>query len=422
MKQELIVPNIRLGHFVHGGQVLAENPDGKKLFVWGGLPGELVDVRIIKKKSSYLEGIVVDVHEPSPDRVAAREPKSYLSTSPWQIVDFTAENTAKQTILEDAFRREGVSDLHWKPFTAGDQEYGYRNKLEIGFWGDDEGLHLAHYVRGTHGKQKVEQNALAQDVLNSAAQSVRDELQRLKLWAGDLKTLVVRCTHDGQVAAALFVKKELSELTEFKLPPSMHGMAIYFSDPRSPASVPTKLLHTYGSTRLTDTIRGKSIGYDVLSFFQVNLPVFEQALTRIQELCGDAPKVDMYSGVGAIGISLSATEVLVEVDAVNVQFAKDNVQNTTTKVVHASSETALEYIDDHHILIVDPPRAGLHHDVVDTILSAKPPKVVYLSCNPATQARDVALLQDTYKVTTAAGYNFFPRTPHIESLLVLELR
>ena len=91
-------------------------------------------------------------------------------------------------------------------------------------------------------------------------------------------------------------------------------------------------------------------------------------------------------------------------------------------VVHASSETALEYIKTDKTIIVDPPRAGLHKAVVERILEVQPSKVIYLSCNPVTQARDVNMLTSRYSVTEARGYNFFPRTPHIESLIVLELK
>jgi 23S rRNA (uracil1939-C5)-methyltransferase len=115
------------------------------------------------------------------------------------------------------------------------------------------------------------------------------------------------------------------------------------------------------------------------------------------------------------------TDILVESDLSNIEMAKKNVGDLPIKVVHATSEKALEYIDNKHCLIVDPPRAGLHSDVVDRILEVAPPQIVYLSCNPSTQARDVKLLSQKYKIRNAEGYNFFPRTPHIESLVILEL-
>ena len=418
-KKQEVIENVKLDKLVHGGQCLGATAEGKKIFVWGGLPGELVNVRVIKKKSSFLEGIVTDVIKPSDDRVDPLESQSYLSTSPWQIMTFESENKAKQAILTETFEREGI-EINFQPFVAGDKPYGYRNKQEFGFWGDDNGLNLAHYVRGTHGKQIIESSALTTDSINKSAVAVRDELRRLKVWGGDLKTLVLRCSAKGDVVGALFIKKKL-DLVNFEVPEELKGLVIYYSDPKSPASVPTKQLYSFGDITLTDTLMGNNITYDVMSFFQVNIPVFELALKRIDYFSGGHSKIDMYSGVGSIGVCIGMTDILVESDLSNIEMAKKNVGDLPIKVVHATSEKALEYIDNKHCLIVDPPRAGLHSDVVDRILEVAPPQIVYLSCNPSTQARDVKLLSQKYKIRNAEGYNFFPRTPHIESLVILEL-
>lgn len=417
-KKPFTEPNIRLDKLVHGGQCLATATDGRKLFVWGGLPGELVDVRILKKKKDYLEGVVEIVHEPSPDRVAPEEPLSYLSTSPWQIMSIDAETKAKDLILKESFDREGIK-LSWGDFVSPDDDTGYRNKMEFGFWGDENGLHLAHYVRGTHGKQMVTGSILAQSEINGAATSIVKSLNGFMLRAGDLKTIMLRCSRGGEVVAALFVKEKL-DFSNFELPTGLKGMDIYYSNPKSPASVPTKKLYSFGDITLTDIIQGKNIMYDVLSFFQVNLSVFERALQKIEELLKDMSKVDFYSGVGTIGIPLQA-DVLVESDNHNIAMAKENVGSLQIQVVHASSESALDYITDTHALIIDPPRAGLHRAVIDQILEVKPPLIAYLSCNPSTQARDIAFLLKDYKIISAQGFNFFPRTPHIESLIILTL-
>ena len=417
-KNPTIRENIRLGKLVHGGQAIAEVPSGKKIFVWGGLPGELVNVLVTKKKSSFFEGIVTEVIEPSDDRVEPEEPLSYLSTSPWQILSYPAELKHKHAILCEAFDREKVKIPAWSEFETVGGITGYRNKMEFGFWGDDDGLQLAHYVRGTHGKQKVDGSILTNDAVNGAARAVLQELRRLDIWGGDLKTIVLRSSKNSEVVAALFMKKEL-DVSDFKLPRGLKGIDFYFSDPKSPASVATKKLYSLGDIKLSDAIMGKNITYDVMSFFQVNLPVFEKALETIKaKLIGDSI-VDFYSGVGTIGIPLGAT-VLVESDESNIAMAKLNAKSTTTKVVHATSETALDYITEDKILIVDPPRAGLHKKVIDRITEVRPPQIIYLSCNPSTQARDARLLSELYTVSYAQGFNFFPRTPHIESLLILD--
>ena len=286
-KKEIVLENVTVDKLVHGGQAIAEVPQtaaeqagmvnlaGLKIFVWNALPGEVVDVRVTKKKSTHVEGIATTVHTASEDRVEPLEPLSYLSTSPWQMMSWEVENTAKQAILAETFEREGMTNIPFDNFVSGDLQTGYRNKQEIGFWGDDDGLHLAHYIRGTHGKQIVESSSIAADAINKAQVAVRDELRKFDIWAGDLKTVVVRCNAAGDTVAALFCKKEL-DLSKFSLPTELQGIDIYFSNPQSPASVPTKKLYSFGSTVLTDMILDKDIGYYVLSFFQVNLPIFEQ--------------------------------------------------------------------------------------------------------------------------------------------------
>jgi 23S rRNA (uracil1939-C5)-methyltransferase len=162
------------------------------------------------------------------------------------------------------------------------------------------------------------------------------------------------------------------------------------------------------------------ITYDVHSFFQVNLDVFEQALERIELANASAEScVDMYSGVGTIGLSIGDGNILVESDPRNCVMARENAKDGKGQVVEAAAEQALDYIDATKLLVVDPPRAGLHADVIERIRSVQPVTVAYLSCNPITQARDLALLQDIYSVEVLEGYNFFPRTPHIESLAIL---
>jgi len=135
--------------------------------------------------------------------------------------------------------------------------------------------------------------------------------------------------------------------------------------------------------------------------------------------------VDMYSGVGTIGLTIGGEHVtLVEINEHAVKEMQRNIhalgRENNAKAVLAASEQALDYIHPDNLIIVDPPRAGLHADVIDRLLEQLPPRIVYLSCNPVTQARDVASLQQHYRIAWHRGYNFFPRTPHSEHLVVLE--
>jgi 23S rRNA (uracil1939-C5)-methyltransferase len=416
-----LLEEVSIEKLLHGGQGLGTLPDGRKVFVWNALPGEVVKARLLKSKKGYAEAITEEVVKASSDRVDPQEPASYLATSPWQMMSFEAENKYKKEILSESFAREKVT-LPDFLFVNGDKALGYRNKMEFGLWGDDDGIHLAHFVRGSHGKTKVTGSALASAALNNAAAALIAEINTHKMRAGDIKSLMVRTDQAGNAVAALFVKRE--DFIKLKKPGVLQGLTVYYSNPKSPASVPTRILYEIGAHTLTDKVLGTELHYDVLSFFQVNLPVFEIAVRQIgYQTGGSLHKVDMYSGVGSIGIPIGGTTVLVDIDAANIEMAKKNASHFPIKIVHASTEKALEYITPDACIVVDPPRAGLHADVTQKLVETKPAQVVYLSCNPSTQARDLKqLLDGGYEIKFFEGYNFFPRTPHIESLAVLELK
>jgi 23S rRNA (uracil1939-C5)-methyltransferase len=411
---------VTITKLVHGGQGMGVLPDGKKVFVWGALPGETVGVRILKGKRSYAEAIAEEVITPSPLRLEPRE-SNYLATSPWQIIPFEAENDYKKLIVEELFTQAHIPLPSFTMTSAGDEWY-YRNKMEYSFWGDDDGLHLALHSRGSHLKTIVQGSELALPAIDKAAQAILAQLQQYNLRAGDLKTIIVRCDQHGNAVAALFVKRD--SFHELSLPEGVQGLRVYHSNPKSPASVPTRLLQEIGDPHLTDTLLSKSFTYDVDSFFQVNLPVFEQALQRIKDHIGNVPSVtDMYAGVGGIGLSTANTSVqLVEIDPATAAMARLNAEASGLKaeVVEAPTEKVLDYITGEQPIIFDPPRAGLHDKVIDRVYEHPPQQIVYLSCNPATHARDIARLSELYELTYFEAFNFFPHTPHIETLAVLK--
>lgn len=412
--QEVVIEKI-----VHGGQGMATLEDGRKVFVWGALPGEKVGIRIIKNKKSYAEAITEQVIEASPRRIAPREP-NYLATSPLQIVDIATENEYKTQIIEELFVQAHVAIPEFIVQSVGD-DWHYRNKMEYSFWGDEDGLHLALHNRGSHQKIIVQGSELALPALDAGARATLAEIQKIDVRAGELKTIIVRCSQKGDVAVSLFTKK--TSFTKLPLPEDVKGLRVYHSNPKSPASVPTKLLYEVGDATLSDDLLGKTFTYDVDSFFQVNIPIFEKALQAIREHGATDNLVDMYAGVGSIGLSVAAKEVeLVEVDPATVAMARLNAEESDleVEVVQAPSEKVLDSIVSDKAIIFDPPRAGLHEKVVKRTLEAMPPKIIYLSCNPATHARDLALLQQGYKLTHFEAYNFFPHTPHIETLAILE--
>ena len=492
---------IHLDKIVGGGQALGTLADGRKCFVWGGLPGETVTVRITKKKSHFVEAVVEEVVSPSSDRIQPRDHDSYLSTSPWQIMPLEVEQTYKAKLIDDAFALHNVTLPAAIDIYCDNVAYGYRNKVEFswysesvvsrvisqkksglalvgpGLFSDDirkidadsdceessiDTLDLAFFRRGSKGKIVVDGTSLARPEINNLARAIRDLLRHKRVAARQLKTLLIRCDQSGSCVWQLYVKDRLPEIITAdeaaKLP--AQGGEIIYSDPRSPASRITERLAHFGNTTLTDTILGVPFHYACEGFFQVNIPVYEQALRDMREwvlrdrtgqhsgrqlehhqkiirdprkvaqifsevlLAADRPTLDLYAGVGTIGLAIGSGNVtLVEINADAVREMQRNITElgrTNARAVLAPSEQALDYITGKEIVIVDPPRAGLHSDVIATLLQKLPPRIIYLSCNPVTQARDIALLLQSYQIAWHRGYNFFPRTPHIEHLIILD--
>ena len=503
---------LTLEKIVGGGQALGTLADGRKCFVWGGLPGETVAVRITKKKSHLVEAVVEEVISPSPDRIQPRDPDSYLSTSPWQIMPLEVEQTYKAQLINDTFTLHNVTLPAAIDIYCDNVAYGYRNKVEFSwysesvvsravsqkepgaisgpglFYDDTRGidadsdreessgdtLDLAFFRRGSKGKIVVEGTSLAHPEINHLARAIRDLLRHKRVVARQLKTLLIRCNQSGSCVWQLYIKDRLSEIitaTEAATLPAQGGEVIY-SDPRSPASRITERLAHFGDTNLTDTILGVPFRYACEGFFQVNIPVYEQALRDMREwvpynkarqerqldqlaahdntdsqqraisqkksgqlyvgpglFYDDIRAVklstlDLYAGVGTIGLTIgSDNTTLVESNADAVREMQRNITElgrTNARAILAPSEQALDHITGKEIVIVDPPRAGLHTDVIATLLQKLPPRIIYLSCNPVTQARDIALLQQHYRIAWHRGYNFFPRTPHSEHLVVLD--
>ena len=457
---------IHLDKIVGGGQALGTLADGCKCFVWGGLPGETVTVRITKKKSHFVEAVVEEVISPSLDRIQPRDPDSYLSTSPWQIMPLEIEQAYKRQLIDDAFTLHGVALPETIDIYCDNVAYGYRNKVEFS-WYSEAGeygntLDLAFFRRGSKGKIVVDGTSLAHPAINNLARAIRDLLRHKRVAARQLKTLLIRCDQSGSCVWQLYIKDRLPEIitaTEAAKLPAQGGEIIY-SDPRSPASRITERLALFGNTTLTDAILGIPFRYACEGFFQVNIPVYEQALRDMKKwvpydcnsqhsgrqlghhqkiirdprevaqifsgvpLATDQPILDFYAGVGTIGLTIGGGNVtLVEINADAVREMQRNIaelDHTDARAILAPSEQALDYITGKEIVIVDPPRAGLHTDVIATLLQQLPPRIIYLSCSPVTQARDVALLQQSYRIIHHRGYNFFPRTPHIEHLVILD--
>lgn len=432
---------LTLENIVGGGQAIGTLADGRKAFVWGGLPGEQVTIRVTKKKSKFVEGVVTEVHHASPERVTPVDPGSYLSTSPWQIMNFSAEQQYKAQLITEAFRLHHVTLPTTPTVYTDEQQLAYRNKVEYSWYSDTDPdsetdtLDLAFFRRGSKGKITVDGTSLARPEINTLALEIRDLLRTKPVTARNLKTVLIRCSRSGKCIWQLYLKDRLENVitAEEAAALSAQGGEIIYSNPKSPASVITERLAAFGNTVLADEALGVPFRYVAEGFFQVNLPVYEQALTDVAAWIRTAPvessnapaTVDMYAGVGTIGLTIGGEHVtLVEINEHAVKEMQRNIhalgRENNAKAVLAASEQALDYINPDNLIVVDPPRAGLHTEVVSRLLEKLPPRIVYLSCNPVTQARDVALLSEKYRIVHHQGYNFFPRTPHIENLVVLD--
>ena len=298
------------------------------------------------------------------------------------------------------------------------------------------------------------------------AREIRDFLQSAGVEARQLKTLLIRCDQAGACVWQLYVKDQLPDIISADAAASFgaQGGEVIYSDPRSPASRITERLASFGDIVLTDTTLGIPFHYATEGFFQINIPVYEQALQDMQHWVDSATSfsegsafpaepgtrqvvtsgpgvpeekdsgrvypakakvLDLYSGVGSIGLTIGGpgcTLVEINEDAVREMRRNISALGSDAEAVLAPSEKALEYITADKTIIVDPPRAGLHADVIARLLEVKPARIIYLSCNPVTQARDVAMLAEAYGIRAHRGYNFFPRTPHIEHLVILDCK
>ena len=420
-----------------GGQALGTLKNGKKIFAWGVLPNETAKIQITKNKSSFAEGFAVEIFESSPERIEPRDPESFLSTSPWQIFDFDFEQKTKQELIFESFRQEKIELKNQEAFYSDGKIFKYRNKVEFSFWWEkseenenDGELSLAFFKRGGKGKIPVFGTSLATSEINQAGQKVLAILRDRKTASRDLKTLLIRANQKGEISAQLYVKDEnfaiFNEQELSKL--NFKNFEIIFSNPKSPASVITKKIQSQNQENLQDSVLGVNFNYATESFFQINLPVYEQALCDMKKFIDvSKPTVDLYSGVGSIGLTIGAGDLtLVEINEPAVEEMRRNIaelrREKTAKAILSPSEKALDFIKKGANLIVDPPRAGMNREVCEKILEIEPERVIYLSCNPTTQARDIAILSKKYEIIYARGYNFFPRTPHIENLIILEIK
>lgn len=392
MKLPIVVSDdhVEIEKLVPGGQGLATNREGIKGFFWNALPGETVlEYEITKKKSHYFEAIALKIDNPSTHRIAPKD-SCYLSTSPWQIFDYDYELAQKQQILTEILKQNQLFDLYdiTSPIMGDTHDFFYRNKMEYSLYYDytDEKLHLGFHQRGTHRKIKVETSSIERPEIFKKAIGVIDELNTNHVDGRRYQSLLLRCNQNGEVAGGLYENHHPHPIFE----------------------------------NLTDQILGRTYSYSPNGFFQINLPVYEMALAEIQKYVETTEVLDLYAGVGTIGLSVANDKhlTLVEVDKNSFAELKNNVGNHSA--VLAKAEEVTDFIQPNQTVILDPPRAGLDPKLIERLLKITPNAIIYLSCNPVTQARDLKLLCTKYQIEKIQAFNFFPRTPHLENLVILK--
>lgn len=381
---------VRAEKLIPGGQALGTLENGKKIMLWGVLPGELVTKwEVTKDKKSYAEGIALEIAEPSAHRIAPKD-EIYLATSPWQILDYDYELAQKKELLQEIIRQQKLGEIAIEDVQTDGKDFYYRNKMEYSLYYNNDTMKIfpAFRARGTHRKIPILQSSIERPEIWRAASEIIDEMNQRGDEARKYQSLLLRANQDGEVSGGL--------LENGKKHPQF--------------------------AKLRDEILGKTYSYSPNGFFQINLPVYEMVLAEIKKWIKSEKVLDLYAGVGTIGLSVARERdlTLVECDKSAYAELENNCKGTTAKPIYAKSEDVVEYIEPEQTVIVDPPRAGCLPKVIEQIREIRPTQVVYLSCNPITQMRDLSMLTDVYEIKKCIPYNFFPRTPHLENLVILE--
>ena len=395
-KPQKLEVEIKIEKIIPGGQGIGKAPDGKKILLWNALPGETTaEIIITKQKSHYLEGYAAEIKIPSPQRITPRD-DCYLSTSPWQIFQYDFELKEKTVAVQELLRQNQLNHIPVKDIVTDHQDFYYRNKMEYSlfFDHDDQKIHLGFHIRGTHQKVKVDRSSIEKPEIFQKATEILTEVNASGRRASDFQSLILRANQNGEVSGGLLEKHRPHPV--FPL--------------------------------LKDHILGTAYTYSPNGFFQINLPVYELALNYVKNFISTEKVLDLYSGVGSIGLSVAPDRKLTLVETNSFAFEEmlKNCQNVSATnnnpnitPILAKSEDAIDHIASDMTVILDPPRAGCENKLLEKILEVKPKTVVYMSCNPATLARDLKILSQEYHISEITPFNFFPRTSHIEAVALL---
>ena len=446
--------------------------DGLVVFVPFVVPGDVVDIQLYKKKKHYAEGRAVKFHSLSDLRVEARCPHfGVCGGCKWQTMSYPAQLEAKQRQVRDNLERLGNVDCSgMRPICGSDNIYYYRNKLEFTFstkaWRTAEeiasGAPLpAHGALGFHIPQlfdkvlNIEHCALQADPSNDLRLAVRQYAEEhdldyydIRNHTGFLRNLVVRNTSTGQWMVIVIVAQDDTA----RLFPLLDMLAERFPQITSlQYIVNTKFNDSYGDLdvvtyRGSDHIEECMEGYqgsrnlhfiiNPKSFYQTNSAQAQRLYSFVAELAELQPGdtlYDLYTGTGTIALFLAdkcrrvvgieyVEEAIADAKANALRNGFDNTAFYAGDMAQVLTEEFIATNGRPDVVVTDPPRAGMHEKVVAQLLATAPRKIVYVSCNPATQARDLQLLAERYEVKRIQPVDMFPHTQHVENIAELVLK
>ena len=448
------------------GQAVGRDAEGMVYFVQGAVPGDVVDVWVKKKKSSHRIGVVEAFREKSAERVEAFcDHFGNCGGCKWQSLDYSSQLKYKEASVIDAFKRIGHLEVkEQKPILGCDRTKMYRNKMEYSFsqrrWVPQEELDAGgevdfgpatgfHKAGAFNMVVQIEKCHLQDDFSNQLRNYVHN-LAIEKEWTfynarahtGFLRNLMVRNTTQGDWMVVMIFGEENKEEIDFFIEnfctqfPNLTSV-YYVINTKMNDSTHDLPFHYYkGEKKITEMLGHVKYQIGPKSFFQTNTYQANrlfQEVVKIADLKGTERVYDLYTGLGSIALYIANSckevigieEIAPAIDDARYNMELNGITNATFEVGDCRHVFTGEFVEKHgspDLVIVDPPRAGLHADVVNVLANTGVDKIIYVSCNPSTQARDIALLHDNYTVELIQPVDMFPHTHHIENIALLKKR
>ncbi len=448
------------------GVSVAKAPDGKVIFIPNVVPGDIVDVQTFKKRKTYYEGKAVKFHEYSEHRIEpVCEHFGVCGGCKWQNMNYSQQLYYKQNEVKNHLQRIGKIELpDFESILGSEKQFYYRNKMEFSFsnsrWltekeidsTEDLGNRNAlgfHIPKMWDKILDINKCHLQEDPSNAIRNEIRAFANANNLTffnprnhEGLLRTLMIRTASTGEIMVLVQFFENDKTSRELLLDhiyikfPQITSLQYVVNNKANDTLYDQKIKLYKGRDFILEEMEGLKFSINAKSFYQTNSDQAYELykITRdFAGLTGNEIVYDLYTGTGTIAqfVSKNAKKVIgVESVPEAIVDAKANAQRNNInncefyvgdmKVVFNESFIAQHGKPD--VIITDPPRDGMHKDVIEQIIKIEPAKIVYVSCNSATQARDLALLDEKYKVTRVRPVDMFPQTHHVENVVLLEKR